>query len=165
MAFIFLKRDVNIKLVLIIVVLVAAIAVFSAFYQTKFKNISIDYENKTKQLEKITAKAVFGETKSFELAQQQDNIKKDKEALEQNYKSIDTENRGLKNELASTAAELAITKSQLSEARAKFDILQGRFNEVDQSLVNANDDISRLSFRVKELCKELENAGGSDGEC
>ena len=68
MAFIFLKRDVNIKLVLIIVVLVAAIAVFSAFYQTKFKNISIDYENKTKQLEKITAKAVFGEKIFFDSA-------------------------------------------------------------------------------------------------
>ena len=61
-----LKRDINLKLIFVILILILAIVSFSTFYQNKFKNISENYNDKAKQLEKITAKAVSEESKAEE---------------------------------------------------------------------------------------------------
>ena len=161
----FLKKDINLRLIFLILALIITITGFSIFYQNKFKNISTDYENKTKQLEKITAKAVSEESKSQELSQQQENIRQDKEALESRYNEITSENQAPKKDLDSIRLELGRTKSELADKTSMFSLLQTRFDQVEESLVKANDEISRLSAKVKELCSELESAGGSNDEC
>lgn len=161
----FLKKDMNLKLIFLILALIIAIAGFSIFYQNKFKGISTDYENKTQQLEKITAKAVSEEAKVQEISQQQENIKQDKEALESRYNEITSENQALKKDLDSIRLELEKTKSELADKTSMFNLLQTRFDQVEGSLIKANDEISMLSAKVKELCSELESAGKSNDEC
>ncbi|MBI2135434.1 hypothetical protein HYU09_05570, partial [Candidatus Woesearchaeota archaeon] len=120
----FLKKDVNLRLIFLILALIITITVFSIFYQDKFKSISSDYENKTNQLEKITAKAVSDEIKVQEISQQQENIRQDKETLEKGYNDLKSENQALKEDIASISLELQATKSELQEKTNNFNLLQ-----------------------------------------
>jgi hypothetical protein len=53
----------NLRLVFIILLLAIAIASFSIFYQNKFSDITTEFNNKSLELEKITAKAISEEAK------------------------------------------------------------------------------------------------------
>ena len=168
----FLKKDINLKLIFLIVVLVITIAIFTIVYQSKLENISTGYKNKSEQLAKITTKAISEEAKVYEISEIQEKIKKDKETLEIGYNELKTENQALErnniilqDELSSIKFELEKTKSELNNKKNKFELLQTRFNQVEESLIKANDEISRLAARVRKLCSELRNAGGSDDEC
>jgi len=59
----FLKKDMNMKLILMIMLLIVAFMAFSSIYEHRLRSVSDEYENKTKQLEAITAKLVSEEFK------------------------------------------------------------------------------------------------------
>jgi chromosome segregation ATPase len=168
----FLKRDMNLKLIFMILILIIAITGFSIFYKFKLENVSIEYENKSKQLEEITAKAISEEAKIQEISQSKETLSNDKAVLEEGYSSLNNENQELKKEktileeeIASVKLELGKTKSELKEKVNNFNLLQARFDQIEGSLVKANDEVSSLAAKVNDLCKELEAAGGNDDEC
>ena len=161
----FLKKDMNLKLVFLILALVVAIAIFSTFYQTKLKDISTEYENKTEALEKITAKAVSEEAKVQEISQISEKVQKDKGAIEKSYTELKNENEALKTDKNNLQEELAKTKSELQDKIDKFNLLQNRFNQVEESLIEANDEISRLAAKIRNLCKQLQESGRSGEGC
>jgi len=141
---------------------------FSAYYQGTLKNISTEYDKNSEQLEKITARLVSEEARSNETLQLKETVQRDKEALEGNYNEIKNENQVLKKEktaleqeISSTKSELSKTESELQTKKSEFDILKGKFQQVQNSLIEANDEISRLITRVRELC----SSGCSDDEC
>jgi len=164
----FLKKDMNKILLLLVLVPLLLFAGFSAYYQGTLKNISTEYSKNTEQLEKITARLVSEETKSNETLQLKETVQKDKETLEGNYNEIKNENQALKKEkaaleqdLISTKSELSKTESELQTKKSEFDILKGKFQQIQNSLIEANDQISRLISRVSELC----SSECSDDEC
>jgi chromosome segregation ATPase len=161
----FLKKDVNLKLISIILVLVIAITAFTILYDNRLENILTGYKNKAELLEAITAKAVSQEAEAYEISQSKETIQKDKEALEKNYNTINNENRALKKGLETLKTELQKTKSELTDKTEKFNLLQKRFYQVEGSLINANEELSRLSVKVNSLCDALESAGGDYEGC
>ena len=78
----FFKKDMNLRLVFFIMVLVIAFAVFTAVYQNKLESISLEYENKSHELEKITARLISEETKMQEISRLQEKAQEDKEVIE-----------------------------------------------------------------------------------
>lgn len=161
----FLKKDMNMKLIFMITILIIAFAGFSSIYEHKLRSASDEYENKTKHLEAITAKLISEESKSEKISQQKDIAKEDREAMEKSFTDLKNENQALKDDLDTIKSELEQVKSELADKISKFNLLQNRFSQVENSLIEANNEISRLSVRVKELCNKLEDAGGSDEEC
>lgn len=160
-----MNKDVNLKLILMMIILVLSIVSFAIFFQKKFTDISSGYENKTQELEKITAKAVLEESKVQEISLEQERLLQDKETLEKGYMAMKEENQELEGELASLGLEVQNAKSELQEKTSEFSLLQTRFNQMEGSLIKANDEISRLVARVRELCDDLEDAGGSNEDC
>ena len=161
----FFKKDMNLRLVFFIMVLVIAFAVFTAVYQNKLESISLEYENKSQELEKITARLISEETKMQEISRLQEKAQEDKEVIEGGFNDFRDENEKLQKDLTSIRIELEKTKSELQDKTNKFNLLQMRFDQVEDSLIKANNDLSRLSARVNELCDKLQNAGGSDEDC
>ena len=155
----------NHELLFIIIILVIGFAAFTAIYQNNIEGISSEYENKSKELEKITARLISEEARMQEISRLQEKAQEDKEAIEGGFNDFRDENEKLQKDLASIRIELENTKSELQDKTNKFNLLQMRFDQVEDSLVQANNDISKLSERVNELCDNLESAGGSDEDC
>jgi len=161
----FLKKDMDFKLILMILALIIAFASFSSIYEHRLRSMSTEYENKSQELEKITARLISEEAKMQEISRLQEKAQEDKEAIEGGFNNFRDENEKLQKDLASIRIELENTKSELQDKTNKFNLLQMRFDQVEGSLVQANNDISKLSARVNELCEKLESAGGSDEDC
>ena len=62
----FLKKDVNLKLIFSIAVLLLLFVGFSVYYQKNLENINKEYNEKKQELETITAKLVSEEAKAEE---------------------------------------------------------------------------------------------------
>ena len=161
----FLKKDMNHELLFIIIILVIGFAAFTAIYQNNIEGISSEYENKSKELEKITARLISEEARMQEISRLQEKAQEDKEAIEGGFNDFRDENEKLQKDLTSIRIELEKTKSELQDKANKFNLLQLRFDQVEDSLIKANNDLSRLSARVNELCNKLLSAGGSDEDC
>ena len=155
----------NHELLFIIIILVIGFAAFTAIYQNNIEGISSEYENKSKELEKITARLISEEARMQEISRLQEKAQEDKEAIEGGFNDFRDENEKLQKDLTSIRIELEKTKSELQDKANKFNLLQLRFDQVEDSLIKANNDLSRLSARVNELCDKLQNAGGSDEDC
>jgi chromosome segregation ATPase len=162
----------NLKLIFLILVLIVAITVFSVIYQTKLEDVSTEYKNKTEQFEKLTAQVVSEEAKVYEISELKEKAELDKETLESRYNELKNEKQGLEREkrvlqeeLTSVKSELGQTKSELQDKITIFNLLQARFDQVEGSLIKANDEISRLASKVNNLCEQLQDTGGDDEGC
>ena len=153
------------KLILMILALIIAFAGFSSIYEHRLRSMSTEYENKSQELEKITARLISEEAKMQEISRLQEKAQEDKEAIEGDFNDFRDENEKLQKDLTSIRVEMEKTKSELQDKTNKFNLLQMRFDQVEDSLIMANNDISILSARFKELCNKLEDAGGSDEDC
>ena len=144
------KKDVNLTLLLLIVVLILIYSIFSVHYNQTLSNVTKYYSNNS--VKSTTGNVVLQQNSPNSLLQ------KDKEELERRYFESNNENTNLTEE----NIEL---KSQLRNLQEQFNKLNNRFSEVQEALQKANDGISRLIARNNELCRELKEAGGKDEKC
>ena len=123
----FMRRDVNLGLLLLIVAALLMFSGFTVYYQTTFKNVSKNYETKLNELDKITKEL---ETKRTELNQTsvQLQLNKQKES-DLSSKFVDTKSerdqleadkKKLEVDLASTKADLAATSTKLADTQEKL---------------------------------------------
>ncbi|MFH0868065.1 MAG: hypothetical protein V1831_02025 [Candidatus Woesearchaeota archaeon] len=161
----FMKKDVNIGLLVLIIASILLFSAFSAYYQTTFKGVSLEYQEKLGQLSKVTTeltvqKQALNETYSLRVKAEQD-----KNVLDQRYKDASDENNVLR-------VEVSNTKSQLAEKKAELISANNLLSQVQANLIAANTEVSVLKSRVSSLnndidriCAELVAAGGSDSDC
>ena len=161
----FMKKDVNLGLLVLIIASIILFSGFTVYYQTTFKDVSLEYQNKLEQLSTVTQelatqKQALNETYSLRIKAEQD-----KETLDARYKDVSDENENLRSELIST-------KSELAEKKVKLTATENLLSQTQASLSAANSEISSLKSRVSNLkedidriCTKLSAAGGSDSEC
>ena len=152
-----IKKDINTMLLSMIMVLIVAFTSITAYYNYKLDVITLEYNS---NLQEITGKAVL--QKQNETVVLKESTKHDKEMLEQGYSSLKFENENLKAEKAGMESELNSAISGLEEQRNKFNILETRFREVQDSLSKANDEISRLIAMNKGLCRKVKDYNPDD---
>lgn len=160
-----MKKDVNMGLLVLIIASIIIFSGFTVYYQTTFKDVSLEYQNKLEQLGQVTSELTakrqeLNETYSMRLKAEQD-----KQALDQKYKDASDENTRL-------SSELIDTKSQLAEKKAKLDATENLLSQSQAKLAAANSEISSLKSQrddlkddIDRICVELVAAGGSDSEC
>ena len=134
---VYIKKDVNKALLLLVLVPLLLFAWFSDYYYSNLKNITVEL-NKTQ----ISGNAAIGSS-----------LQKDREVLEKGYSELRSENELLRKENEKL-------KSESEASKSNFDKLYARFLEIQESLIKANDDLSRLSAKNKELCQRLKEKGG-----
>lgn len=136
---------------------------FSTYYENQLKNITIEHGKNTEKLKEATGKIVLEQLN--ETIQSKEIALKAKETLEQRYFELQSENEGLKAEKDKMQAELNYVKSELEDTQVKFNSLQEQFQQVQNSLIKTNEQISSLIARTNELCRKLKEAGGNDEKC
>jgi len=97
----FLKADVNLKLLLIILVISIVFISSSVYYQNKIAALQKEYDKKIESLKNIEEKMLVKEKKLNEISELKDSIEKDKAVLEIGYLTLQDENQELKVEKTS----------------------------------------------------------------
>lgn len=143
-----IKRDVNRTLLFLVLVPIILFISFSTYYDNKLKNLSVESDKSREIL--ATGQAVFAEA----------NYSLKEDFFEERYSSLDSENEGLKQDRLKMEQELALTKSELQNLNDKFSRIQQQFQQVQNSLIQANEQISSLIFKNHELCRKLKEKGG-----
>jgi chromosome segregation ATPase len=161
----FMKKDVNLGLLVLIIASIILFSGFTVYYQTTFKDVSLEYQTKMEQLSKVTQelatqKEALNETYSLRIKAEQD-----KETLDARYKDVSDENENLRSELISTSSELA-------EKKAELDATESLLSQTQATLAAANSEIDSLKSQrsdlkddIDRICAKLVAAGGSDNEC
>ena len=144
-------------LLLLIIALVLIFSWSTAYYENALKNVSMQYNKNMEKLQEATGNVIV--EKANETIQLKETYEKDKEFFEQKYYDLSIENEELKREKEGMQAELNSVKSELEDAKNKFDILQSHFQQVQNSLIKANEQISSLIYRNQELCRKLKEKG------
>lgn len=102
----FLKADVNLHLLALVLVILVVFVSFNVYYQNKIRNLQSEYDEKIENLKVIEGKLLSKEKKLNEILELKDTIKKDKEILEIGYLSLRSENKDLETEKTSLMDDL-----------------------------------------------------------
>jgi len=91
----FMKRDVNLGLLILIIFSIFLFSGFSVYYQTTFKDISLEYQQKLKQLGKVTEDLGAKKQELNETYKLRIKVEEDKKILDERYKDVRDENTDL----------------------------------------------------------------------
>lgn len=161
----FMKRDVNIGLLVLIIAAVIIFSSFSVYYQYTFKNVSLDYQNKLEQLGQVTTelskqKQELNQTYSLRVKAEQD-----KNTLDVKYTEVRDENQQLSSDNTNLRLEVASTKSELSEKTAQLGATQNLLASTQSELSSVKSQRDRLENDLDDVCDALTAAGGTHDEC
>ena len=161
----FMKKDVNFGLLVLIIISIVVFSAFSVYYQTTFKEVSLEYQTKLEQLGAVTSELATQKQELNKTYSLKTKAEQDRQALDKQYKDVSDENSALRSELIDT-------KSELAEKSAELDATENLLSQTQASLAAATSEVSSLKSRVSNLkddidriCAELIAAGGSDDDC
>ena len=106
----FMKRDVKLGLLILIIVSIVLFTGFSVYYQTTFQDVSLEYQEKLQQLGDVTQELSSKRIELNETYSLRVKAEQDREVLDVRYKDVSDENSGLRSEILSTKLELAEKK-------------------------------------------------------
>ncbi len=163
----FMKKDVNVVLLFLIVASILIFSGFTVYYQTTFKEVSLEYKNKLEQLQKVTSdlssqKKQLNETYSLRVKAEQD-----KKALDQSYKDLSDERNQLESDKDNLETELLTAKGDLAEKSVQ---LQSKQNELANTQAELGSvKVQRDSYKkdFEEVCGDYTtlNGGTKHKEC
>jgi len=163
----FMKRDVNLGFLVLIIASIILFSGFSVYYQTTFKDVSLEYKNKLEQLQKVTSdlstqKQQLNETYSLRVKAEQD-----KKALVQSYKDLSDERNQLENDKSTLESELLTTKSDLEEKSTQLQSTQNQLASTQAELSSAKSQRDNYKADLAEVCDAYtaKNGGVPHEEC
>ncbi len=150
----YIKKNVNVALLLLIVLVVAAFAGVSYYYQGTYKNISQNYEVQIDELIKLTSNLSQKEKTLNKTKEELDIRTADKAKFEAMYGNLSEIKEQLAKDLEATRTELdsvkvdlANTKVQLASAQTQVDLLNIEVNTLNEQVAEKN----KLIKKLKEL--------------
>src|SRR3990167_4743628 len=157
----FMKRDVNIGLLILIIAAVVIFSSFSVYYQYTFKNVSLDYQNKLEQLGQVTTelskqKQELNQTYSLRV-----KAEEDRNTLDVKYTEVRDENQQLSSDNTNLRLEVASAKSELSEKAAELDATKNLLASTQSELSSVKSQRDRLENDLDDVCDALAAAGGT----
>lgn len=163
----FMKKDVNVVLLFLIVASILIFSGFTVYYQTTFKDVSLEYKNKLEQLQKVTSdlstqKQQLNETYSLRV-----KAEKDKKALDQSYKDLSDERNQLENDKSSLETELITTKGDLAEKSVQLQSKQNELASTQAELGSVKAQRDNYKNDLAEVCDAYtaKNGGVKHEEC
>ena len=94
----FLKADVDLRLLILILVILTVFVGSSIYYQNKIEILQREYDEKVEHLKMLEEKLLLKEEKLNEVSELKNLIEKDKEVLEISYLNLQDENQNLEVE-------------------------------------------------------------------
>ena len=168
----FMKKDVNLGLLILIVASIILFAGFSVYYQSTFKDISIDYKNKLDNLSKVTQELGIQKQRLNETYSMRVKAEQDIKTLDKNYREINDENEKLNTDNTNLRTEVSSTKSELGEKSARLEATQSLLGQKESELITVKSDrdaykAQRDNYKTKKdnVCAYLTAQGLSHSDC
>ena len=168
----FMKRDVNFGLLILIIVSIVLFSGFSVYYQTTFKDVSLEYQDKLNQLGQVTKQLSSKRQELSETYSLRVKAEQDKNVLDQRYRDVSDENDKISADNTNLRLEVSSTKSQLAEKSSELDATKTLLAQTQSSLSSANGEITSLKSQrsnlkddIDRICVSLLDLGGSDDDC
>src|SRR3989339_845138 len=105
----FMKKDVNLGLLVLIIAAIIVFSGFTVYYQTSFRDISLDYKTKLEQLQQVTKDLTTQKKELNETYSLRQKAGQDRKALDSSYREVSDENDQLKNDNSNLRSELGST--------------------------------------------------------
>ena len=155
-----MKRDVNIGLLILIIASIIVFSGFSVYYQTTFKDVSLEYQSKLEQLgtvttELATQKQALNETYSLKKKAEQD-----REVLDVRYKDVRDEDEKISTDNTNLRLEITNTKNDLGVAQSDLENKKVQLAQTQADLSDANSRISSLNSKLDEVCSSYTALNG-----
>ena len=170
----FMKRDVNLGLLILIVLSISLFSGFSVYYQTTFKDISLEYQTKLEQLSKVTNELGAKRQELNETYSLRVKAEEDRKTLDQRYRDVNEENDKLAADNSNLRSEVSNTKIQLAVKTSELDASKNLLAQTQASLSAANSEITSLKSQKSSLKDDLDkvcadytalNSGIKHSEC
>ena len=156
----FMKRNVNLGLLFLIVASLVLFTGFSVYYQTTLKDITLEYNTKLKDLQKVTKELGLQKTALNETYELKVKAEKDRSALDSKYKDISDENLQLEKDKTSLMVEVVQTKSELGAAQTELESKKVILAQTQADLSAEKSRVSSLKDDIKDLCTSIGDPEG-----
>ncbi len=133
----YLKKNVNMFLLLLFVIIIGGVAGLTTFYQTTYKDLSLSYEDQVTEIEKLLGDLNAERAKLNQTALQL-NVKEEREEqLSKEYTDIKEEKEEVAQDLTSTKQTLQQTSSLLQQKQEELKKAQYDFKVTSEALTTA----------------------------
>ena len=168
----FMKKNVNFVLLFLIVASLVLFTGFAVYYQTVLKDITLEYNDKLGELQKVTSELGFQKQALNETYELRVKAERDKSALDSKYKDLSGENIQLEKDNTNLRVEVSQTKSNLAAAETDLENKNVQLAQAQADLASANNEISSKNSRISnlkddidEICVYLASQGLTHNEC
>ena len=156
----FMKRNVNLGLLFLIVASLVLFTGFAVYYQTTLKSITIEYNTKLNDLQKVTKELGLQKTALNETYELKIKAERDRSALDSQYRDISDENLQLEKDKTSLMVEVAQTKSELGAAQTDLESKKTLLAKVQADLEIEKSRVSSLKDDIEDLCASIGDPEG-----
>ena len=150
-----MERDVNIKLIYIIVILLVALGATTILYQLRYNNLKETYEQTFMQYNE-TYKNISTKQKSLYTNINELNVSLERENLL--ISKLETKTK----ELETVSTELARVQQQLFEYQQKYDMMSVNNSYANEILNRHIDIIGKMQAKLDRLRIDVENNASED---
>lgn len=144
----YFKRNVNIALLIIIIIILGSLVGLTTYYQSTYRNISVSYGQTVDQVNMLAKNLTMQKTELNRTLSQLEIKSGDKTKLDQLYGDLSSDNERLN-------AELTGALNELSNKRAELETSQANLLAAQQEITIKNADIADYKEDVKDLKAEI----------
>ena len=155
----FLKHDTNKKLLALIIFFLILFIVYTVYYETILRKVLTKKNEYDEKLSDFTTQAII------EKLNKTDKLKEiaiiDKALLEERYYNLLIKNENLKKEKEALQNEVILLKSELEYNNAKLDGPTAQFRLIQDK----NLQLRQLNDKISAICSRLQELNFSIKEC
>lgn len=163
----YMKRNVNLGLLFLMVAILISFAGFAAYYQTTFFNLSESYEDKTSKIDSLVENLNLEKTRlnqtSYQLsvkAEREKDLSGKYDALREVKEQLESDKALLQSELTTTKSKLSSSKAELESTKSSLTAAESLITEKDAEIASKNSQISSLNSEKNALCSQVQALGG-----
>ncbi|MBI2574455.1 hypothetical protein HYV82_01065 [Candidatus Woesearchaeota archaeon] len=151
----YIRRNVNLFLLLLVIVVLGVMAGLTTYYQVTYKNLSLSYGDKLNQLNKLNYNLSQQKAQLGNVNEELKLKTKAKEQFDTLYTNISDYNEKLADELARTRSELIDTLTKLKAAEADLSSTKSELSTSESALKTQQQYAAELEARVSSLRAEV----------
>jgi len=151
----YLKRNINILLIIIAVIAVGYTLTVTTYYQSTFQNVTLKYYEQVEEYEQLISNFQEREQKlnetRFDLTRRTQDVSK----LNVLYTDVvderdtlETDLSSTRSTLVSTESELSTKKIQLSNLQADLAVIEDKVDTLASRVDNAKDDLDDNDYNI-----------------
>jgi len=158
----FMKQNVNLGLLLLIIVVMISFTGFTVFYQKAFEGLSQDYTKRVGEVRNLVS-TLQSEKDRLNQTSYQLKLKEEREqSLSEKYTELNAIKEGLVEEKSRLTGELLSTRNQLTQAQADAAAKDVQIGDLNQEVADLASDVRRWKTRTEQAEANLATceAGG-----